>query len=214
MAETKVKEREAPKTQVSPSVGAQQVSVSIPPLGPNSVLVAGYDAKDGSLRLLNLDTLRQLEVQAERLHALDRLDSRNAQATATIASGSAVGAVASEEIEVPAGEVWFVNRMRHVSPAESGVGVGDIVQTNVRISKWTDPGGNTAGKAYNPAAIGTAAEDVTDEDLGAVGELGEELRLDPGDKVTLVATLSGAAAGADLTATLTLFGRRGKLLVT
>jgi hypothetical protein len=190
------------------------VAVSIPPLAPNSVLVAGYDAKDGSLRLVNLDTLRQLQVLAERLHALDRVDSRNAQVTATIAAGSAVGASARGSITVPAGEVWFINRIRHVSPAESGVGVGDIVQTNVRISKWTDPGGDTDGKAYNAAAIGTAAEDTTDEDLPAQGELGEELRLDPGDVVTLVATLTGAAAGADLTATLTLFGRRGKLLVS
>ena len=192
------------------AVQAQQQQAAI----AGTVLVAGYDAKDGTYRLLNLDVLRQLAVQAERLYALDRVDSRNAHAEATIGAGAAIGAEARARITVPAGEVWYVNRAVHVSPAESGVGVGDIIQTNLRISRWTDPAADPDGKAYNAAAIGTAALDTTIEELPAQGELGEELRLEPGDVVTLVATLTGAVAGAALTATLDLFGRLGKPLAT
>lgn len=176
-----------------------------------SVLVGAHDA--GQVKAIPLAALIEPLVLAERLHATDRLDARNARVQATIAAGAAVGATARGTITVPEGEVWFVQRMQHISPAESGVGVGDIVQTNIRLSKWVDPAGDTDGKPYNEANIGTAALNTTNEDLTAVDELGAELRLVGGDKLTLVAVLTGAAAGANLTATLTLFGRKGKRLV-
>jgi hypothetical protein len=184
-------------------------AVAVPPVTA-TVLVGGYDPQDGTLRALNLDTLRQLQALAERLYTIDRLDDRN-RVEAVIAAGAAVGSVATKELVVPDGEVWFINRLVLVSPAESGAGVGDIVQVNARISRW--PKTDTTEKGYWSAARGTAAQDTYTIDLPAQGELGEELRLEAGDKLTLVATLTGAAAGADLTASLTPYGRRGKKLI-
>lgn len=196
-------------------VEAQQVAVAIPPITA-TVLMAGWEK--GELRLANLGTLDEAQVLAEKAHALDRIDDRD-EVEGTIAAGAAVGATATKSIEVPTGEVWFLNRLVLVSPAESGVGVGDIVQVNVRVSKWTVPdvrGGTTVdanGRAYWPAAQGTAALNTYTIDLPAQGELGEELRLEGGDKLTLTAVLTGVAAGADLTASLTPYGRKGKKLV-
>lgn len=183
---------------------------AVPPLNVTA-LIGGYDTKDGTLRVWDLDSVRQAKALAERLHATDRIDGRNA-ITATIAAGAAVAAVATAALTVPADEVWFLNRVTLTSPAESGGGVGDIVQVNFRVSKWPDPAGNAAGKLYNAAGLGTIALDVLPEDFPAQGELGEELRLEPGDVLTLVATLTGVPAGANLTATLTPFGRKGKYL--
>ena len=47
----------------------------------------------------------------------------------------------------------------------------------------------------------------------AATNLSEPLRLVGGDKLTLVATLTGAAAGAALTAELIPFGWKGRYLV-
>jgi len=173
-------------------------------------VMAGWDPTDNRFHPLNLDYIRQMAALAERLHALDRLDDRD-KVEATITSGSSVGATATKDLEVPTGEVWFINRLVLVSPAESGVGVGDIVQVNVRVSKW--PKTDDVAKSYWSANRGTAAENSYTIDLPAQGELGEELRLEAGDKLTLVAALTGAAAGADLTASLTPYGRKGKKIM-
>jgi hypothetical protein len=193
-------------------VQAQQAppAVAIPPVTA-TVLMGGYDPRDGTLRALNLDTLRQLQALVERLHCLDRLDERQ-RVEAVIKAGAAVGGVATKDLVVPEGEVWFLNRLTLVSPAESGAGVGDIVQVNVRVSRWPKTSADVE-KAYWPADRGTTAADTFNIDFASVGELGEDLRLEAGDKLTLVATLTGAAAGADLTASLTPYGRKGKKLI-
>ncbi len=192
---------------------AQQepVPVQIPPLASQTTLVAGYDPRDGTLRVVNLGALVEPLVLAEKAYCLDKLDERN-KIEATIKAGSAVGAKATKVLEVPAGEVWYINRIQLVSPAESGGGVGDIVKVNVAISTWPK-NEDGSDKTYWAEGKGTAAEDTFDIDLPAQGELGEELRLVGGDKLTLMAELTGADAGADLTASMTVFGRKGRRLV-
>jgi len=190
----------------------------VPPLDAVLTLVGVYDSVEGVWKTLPLQAFTEGLVVAESKYALDRIDDRDA-VEAEIESGSEVGEQATASIEVPLGEVWFLNRLVLTSPAESGVGVGDIVKVNVRISKWTFPDSRTGttanehGRAYWSAAKGTAALDTYTIDLPAQGELGEELRLFSGDKITLEATLTGATAGADLTATLTPYGRKVKRLV-
>jgi len=180
-------------------------------------IVLGY-YKD-ALAFLDLDkAVIQPLVAAEKLHATDRIDDRD-QISATVKSGAAVGSKASAKLEVPSGEVWFLNRLVLVSPAESGAGVGDIVQVNFCVSAWKLRADETelvekAGRKYWKDNKGTAATNTYTVDLPAQGELGEELRLVGGDFITLYAELTGATAGADLTATLTPYGRKGKLLVT
>jgi len=200
------------KTQTLATVSVAAIPADQPP-----VLIAGYDSKDGSLRLANLRTWVEALASAEKVHMVGKLDERDA-ITATIAAGAAVGATASEELEVPSGEVWYLNLVQLVSPAESGVGVGDIVQVNFRVSSWPDEA-SEAGQLFFAADQGTAAEDNYYAEFHpfapwfAATNLSEPLRLVGGDKLTLVATLTGAAAGAALTAELIPFGWKGRYLV-
>lgn len=179
-------------------------------------LLGGYK---GQTVFLDLDKLVNEPLAAvEGLYSLDRLDGRDI-ITATIPIASAIGTIIPAELVVPAGELWLLNRLVLVSPAESGGGVGDIVQVNFRISSWQFPdvrGGatvNEAGRSYWPAAQGTAVVNTYTVDFPAQGELGAELRLKAGDTITLAATLTGAVAGAALAATLTPFGRKIRRLV-
>ena len=178
----------------------------VPPLGGVLNLIGVYDTDLGAWVGLPIETLTEALVLAESRHAVDRIDDRNKK-EATIPAGSAVGEKKTAEIEVPSGEVWFINRLVLTSPAESGPGIGDIVKVSIRVSRWPE------NKAYWSAAKGTAALDTYTIDLPAQGELGEELRLSGGDKLTLEAELTGAVAGANLVASLSPYGRKGKRLV-
>ena len=206
---------------INKSITPQQAVTSMTPdqvtrAGLGLVAIGVYK---GQAAFFDLDKLvNQPLALAEKVYALDRIDARDI-IEATIAAGAAVGSAARTRLTVPSGEVWFLNRLVLISPAESGAGVGDIVQVNLRVSKWPYPdvrGGITIdddGRAYWPAAQGTVAEDTYTVDLPAQGELGEELRLEGGDVITLAATLTGAAAGADLAASLSPFGRKVNKLV-
>ena len=188
---------------------AQQMYNGVIPIGDYKGIAA----------ILDLDALvKQPLVQAERLYALDRIDARDV-VTATLPAAALVGAVVRAQLgPVPTGEVWFLNRVTLVSPAQ--VGAEAIAQVNFRISSWAIPdirAGVTPdvdGRSYWPAAQGTAAADAFVVDFPAQGELGEQLRLIAGDVITLVATVTTAAVGvAAINTTLTPYGRKGKLLV-
>ena len=64
---------------------------------------------------------------AEALDTADRIDERNA-IVLTVPDGSAQDTVKTKEFEVPAGEVWYLNRLNLITEAE--------VTGNVRISKF------------------------------------------------------------------------------
>jgi len=206
---------------INKSITPQQAVTSMTPdqvtrAGLGLVTIGVYK---GQAAFFDLDKLVNQPLAAiERLYSTDRLDARDI-IEAVIGAGAAIGAEARARLTVPSDEVWFLNRLQLVSPAESGVGVGDIVQVNFRISKWPYAdvrGGATIdpdGRSYWAAAQGTAAVDTFTVDLPAQGELGEELRLEGGDVITLVATLTGAVAGAALTSSLTPFGRKVRKLV-
>jgi hypothetical protein len=72
----------------------------------------------------------------------------------------------------------------------------------------TEAGGD---KPYLPANV-TAMGATTDYDLPAQGELGEELRMVGGDKLTLQLTVT-VAFTADKVFRLNPWGRKGKALV-
>ena len=195
----------------------QTVQIAPIPADQPPVLIAGYDSKDGSLRIMNLRTLVEQLAPAERVHVVGKVDSRDG-ITATIPAASAIGTVVTEELEVPSGEVWFIDVIELISPAESGPAVGDIVQVNVRVSSWPDSA-SEAGQSHYAVNQGTAAlENFYAEfnhvaPLWALDNLSTELRLVGGDKLTLVATLTGAIAGAALVATLNPYGWKGRYLV-
>ncbi|MEQ4488795.1 MAG: hypothetical protein AAC990_00280 [Dehalococcoides mccartyi] len=138
---------------------------------------------------------------AEALHTEDRIDERD-KIEVTAPNGTAQDEVKTKEFEVPAGEVWYLNRLNLVTEAE--------VAGNLRISKF--PKVSDIDKKY----LGTdqAAGANTNYDLAAAGQLGADLRLVGGDKITVVATVTAAGGTtADRKVTLSPFGRKSTRLV-
>ena len=202
--------------------GPQQVIIQppkgyVPPLRNELQPLGVYDTKTGYWVGLPIEAFTEALVVAESKHAIDRIDERD-KVEAKITSGSETGTKKTASFEVKEGEVAFINRIVVVSPAQSDAN-GEVVKVNFRISKWeyadTRAGEtvNDDGRSYWSEGKGTTAENTYTADLPAQGELGEELRLVGPGRITLVAELTGADAGADLTATLTPYGRKAKRLV-
>ena len=173
----------------------------VPPLGEWLSLLGVYDNQTGHWVGLPLEALVEALLEAEALHTQDRIDERN-KIEVSIPTGTAVDIVKTTEYEIPSGEVWWLNRLNLVTGAE--------VSGNIRISKF--PKTDDVDKKY----LGTdlvASQDVN-YDLAAVGQLGADLRLVGGDKVTLVATVTAAGGTtADRKVTLNLYGRKARRLV-
>ena len=173
----------------------------VPPLGQALTLLGVFDNESGYWLGLPLQVLREALLNAESLHTEDRIDERN-KIEVTVPDVSAQDTVKTTEFEVPSGEVWYINRFNLVPEAE--------VSGNVRISKF--PKTDTIDKKY----LGTdlAASQNTSYDLAAAGQLGADLRLIGGDKLTVVGTVT--AAGGTTAArkvTLNLYGRKARRLV-
>jgi hypothetical protein len=173
----------------------------VPPLGQDLTLLGVYDSESGYWMGLPLQVLREALLTAESLHTEDRIDERD-KIEVTVPDVSAQDVVKTKEYEVPAGEVWFLNRLNLVTEAE--------VSGNIRISKF--PKVSDIDKKY----LGTdqAAGATTNYDLAAAGQLGADLRLIGGDKLTVVATVTAVGGTtADRKVTLNLYGRKAKRLV-
>jgi hypothetical protein len=173
----------------------------VPPLDAVLTLLGVYDNVSGFWVGLPLQALTEALLVAEALHTEDRIDERD-KIELTVPNGTAKDAVKTKEYEIPAGEVWYLNRLNLVTEAE--------ISGNIRISKF--PKSDTVDKAY----LGTdlAASQNVDYDLGAAGQLGADLRLVGGDKVTVVATVTaGGGTTADRKVTLNPFGRKATRLV-
>ena len=173
----------------------------VPPLGQYLSLLGVYDGQTGHWVGLPLAALVEALLTAESLHTQDRIDERD-KIEVSVLTGTAVDIVKNGEYEIPAGEVWWLNRFNLVTEAE--------VSGNIRISKF--PRTNDIEKKY----LGTdqiASQDVN-FDLGAAGQLGADLRLVGGDKITVVATVTAAGGTtADRKVTLNLYGRKARRLV-
>ena len=173
----------------------------VPPLGQDLTLLGVYDSESGYWMGLPLQVLREALLTAESLHTEDRIDERD-KIEITVPDVSAQDVVKTKEYEVPAGEVWFLNRLNLVTEAE--------VSGNIRISKF--PKVSDIDKKY----LGTdqAAGATTNYDLAAAGQLGADLRLIGGDKLTVVGTVTAVGGTtADRKVTLNLYGRKAKRLV-
>ena len=173
----------------------------VPPLGQELTLLGVYDNESGFWMGLPLQVLREALLESESLHTEDRIDERD-KIEITVPDVSAQDTVKTKEFEVPSGEVWYLNRLNLVTEAE--------ISGNIRISKF--PKADTLDKKY----LGTdlAASQNVNYDLKAAGQLGADLRLIGGDKLTVVATVTAAGGTtADRKATLNLFGRKARRLV-
>ena len=173
----------------------------VPPLGQSLTLLGVYDNESGYWMGLPLQVLREALLNAESLHTEDRIDERD-KIEVTVPNATAQDTVKTTEFEVPSGEVWFLNRLNLITEAE--------VSGNVRVSKF--PKVSDIDKKY----LGTdqAAGADTDYDLAAPGQLGADLRLVGGDKITVVATVTAVGGTtADRKVTLNPYGRKANRLV-
>ncbi len=173
----------------------------VPPLGQFLNLLGVYDNDSGYWVGLPLQVLREALLTAESLHTEDRIDERD-KIELTVPNASAKDTVKTKEFEVPAGEVWYLNRLNLVTEAE--------VSGNIRISRF--PKVDTVDKKY----LGTdlAASQNVNYDLKAAGQLGADLRLLGGDKLTVVGTVTAAGGTtADRKVTLNIYGRKARRLV-
>jgi hypothetical protein len=173
----------------------------VPPLGQELTLLGVYDNESGYWMGLPLQVLREALLESESLHTEDRIDERD-KIEISVPDLSAQDTVKTKEFEVPSGEVWYLNRLNLVTEAE--------ISGNIRVSKF--PKADTLDKKY----LGTdlAASQNVNYDLKAAGQLGADLRLIGGDKLTVVATVTAAGGTtADRKATLNLFGRKARRLV-
>jgi hypothetical protein len=173
----------------------------VPPLGQSLALIGVYDNDTGYWVGLPLQVLREALLTAEALQTEDRIDERD-KVEITLPNASAQDVTDSKEFEIPSGEVWFINRLNLVTPAE--------VSGNIRISKF--PKVDSLDKKY----LGTdlAASQNEDYDLAAAGQLGADLRLVGGDKITVVGTVTAAGGTtADRKVTLNIYGRKARRLV-
>jgi len=160
-----------------------------------------YDNESGYWMGLPLQILREALLTAESLHTEDRIDERN-KIEVTVPDASAQDVVKTKEYEIPAGELWYINRLNLVTEAE--------VSGNIRVSKF--PKTDTVDKKY----LGTdlAASQNEDYDLASAGQLGADLRLVGGDKLTVVGTVTAVGGTtADRKVTLNLYGRKARRLV-
>jgi hypothetical protein len=171
----------------------------VPPLGQWLTLIGVYDNESGYWMGLPLQVLREALLSAEALHTEDRIDERD-KIEVTVLDASAQDTVKTAEFEVPAGEVWFLNRLNLVTEAE--------VSGNIRISKF--PKVSDADKKY----LGTdqAAAPAPTTTCGS-GQLGADLRLIGGDKITVVHVTAVGGTTADRKVTLNPYGRKANRLV-
>lgn len=173
----------------------------VPPLGAQLTLLGVYDNTSGYWVGLPLQALTEALLVAEALHTEDRIDERD-KIEVTVPDGTVENTVKTKEFEVPSGEVWYINRLNLVTPAE--------VSGNIRISKFPKVDGTD--KKY--LATDQAAGNDTNYNLKDNGQLGADLRLVGGDKITVVATVTATGGTtADRTVTLNLFGRKARRLV-
>jgi hypothetical protein len=173
----------------------------VPPLDAVLTLLGVYDNEAGYWVGLPLQALTEALLVAEALHTEDRIDERD-KIELTVPSGTDEDTVKTKEYEIPAGEVWYLNRLNLVTEAE--------VSGNIRVSRF--PKTDTTDKKY----LGTdqAAGNDVDYDLASAGQLGADLRLVEGDKLTVVATVTAAGGTtADRKVTLNPFGRKARRLV-
>jgi hypothetical protein len=182
-------------------IATQQLPAGTIPGAP----VIVWDHRNNQYGILNQGFLAELCLLAEKAYTIDRLDDRNG-VKATIKNGAAVNDVVKGTIEVPAGEVWYINRLSVVCPAADATGSAKF---NIEVSSF--PKADSANKDYLSADV-TAMGATTNYDLASVGHLGEELRLIGGDKLVLRLTVT-VAFTADKDFNLIVYGRAGKRLV-
>jgi len=189
-------------------------------MGQAGMVVGVYK---GGVAFLDLDKAVNLPLVAvEQMHILGILDGRLEDydlQTITLPAGSAIGASVRQRLTIPTGEVWYVNDVETVTPADSG-GRASI---NWRCSLWAEQGANpdTDGQAFHAAAqadalgLGAVFDDEFHPGAPFIAPENKSvlLRLPGGAVITFQAVNTIAAAVADMMCTGALYGFRTTKLV-
>jgi len=199
--EIKIANRKEDKGIVSP----QNFSPQQLPGAVSGMPVIIWDHRNNQYGVLNQGFLAELCLLAEKAYTVDRLDDRNGVKT-TIENGATANDVVKGTIEVPAGEIWYINRLAVICPTADGNGSAKF---NIEVSSF--PKVDSANKDYFPADV-TAMGATTNYDLASAGHLGEELRLVGGDELVLRLTVT-VDFTVDKDFYLIVYGRVGKRLV-
>ncbi len=203
----------------------QQVRAATPPI-IGSVIAGGWDR--GEWRTLNLDALRQLWRLFERIQPIGKLDTRD-QIEVEFEADAEEDDVLTEKLTVPAGQIWFIQKIVVVTPADDN---GAEYHANFRVSCFVDDADPPSehGQLYwaTDKHDGGGESFVVDFWTGAPGldygaaalneagarnhNLDVPLRLAPGDYITLVGAIREDDANAGGTVTLTPYGYKARLL--
>ena len=170
---------------------------------------------------LDIDTLVEPLVWAEQLHILGILDGRvegHDLVTVTIPLGALANAALTGTLTVPADEVWFINAVRMVTPADNG----GSPTVNWHCSLWPDPAATPSafGQPFHAAPINFTPVGGTQwDEFGIPATIWDAtnkpmmLRLPGGTVITFTVVNAGAVALGAMACTLALFGSIGKPLV-
>jgi len=169
---------------------------------------------------LNAEGLNALMMLGESIWTEDILDARNANAEITVALGAVPGITYTDDIEVPSGEVWIVETLNLVAPADDATGTivwnalissfpltalgatkGILSADRVPLASTTETIRVNDGFADDPGAYGTC-------NLPRNTGLGTQLRLVGPATVTLYGLTATAAFTAAYTVDLYLGGRK------
>ena len=214
-----------------PRLLTDQGWVALTPLAVWSIVNSRFEA-------LPIEALTEALIWAEKQHCLDRIDERNGKVSITVPANTTKTKFTAE-LSVSEGEVWYLAQhllcIRKNAAITAGALEADfLVSCFPKLEDGSEKPyyGADARLSADHAAI--AAGDVCDlveRPVGAVlvdaeptvvnakfirdfrngDELGTELRLVEGDKLTLVVYVT-TAPDVDVTVDLIVWGRKGKRL--
>jgi len=169
---------------------------------------------------LNAEGLNALMMLGEALWTEDILDARNANAEVTVPLGTVPGLTFTDDIEVPSGEIWIVDTINLVAPADDatgtivwnalcsgfpltalGVAKGILSVDRVPLAAQTETIKIDTGFADDPAGYGVC-------NVPRNTGLGIQLRVVGPATITLFALTATAAFTAAYTVDLYLGGRK------
>jgi hypothetical protein len=176
---------------------------------------AVWKASESRHEVIPREWLIEALMVAESLHTEDRIDSRNSVRVTIptdidVSAGSVTKTSKLEVSDIAAdSECIWLSRVGLIS--DHNIIADDGMTVNFKVSKF--PKSDDAEKNY--LAVGetvfTANEEKT-YDFGAAGQLGADLRLVPGDTITLVVIVA-VAPMSETVITLNPYGRKARRLV-
>jgi hypothetical protein len=120
----------------------------VPPLGQELTLLGVYDNESGFWMGLPLQALREALLTAESLQTEDRIDERD-KIELTVLDATDQDIIKTKEFEVPAGEVWYLNRFNSPKPIPWIRNTWELTWLPARMSAMTWPRSDSWERIYD-----------------------------------------------------------------